>query len=227
MATYSSIPVWRIPWTEEPGGLQSMGSQRVRHSWATEQQQSSYIYSACHYLPWHISLCTYYLLPLSKYKCLMGSKLALLTAVSPVMKTNLALTRHSVNRCYMNKWMKEWMNEAVRYWTQNFLSPKPVSLTTNLNQLLMNESMNLKMTEGHFTQHTMLGLYWTDFGRQNNVPKHVHILITRTCECFFMSQKKVIVDVIKFRTEMWGGYPGLHSGPNPCTQVLKSRESLR
>ena len=31
MATHSSIPAWRIPWTEEPGGLQSMGSQRVRH----------------------------------------------------------------------------------------------------------------------------------------------------------------------------------------------------
>ena len=29
MATYSSILVWRIPWTEEPGRLQSMGSQRV------------------------------------------------------------------------------------------------------------------------------------------------------------------------------------------------------
>ena len=31
MATYSSIPAWRIPWTEEPGGPQSMGSQRVGH----------------------------------------------------------------------------------------------------------------------------------------------------------------------------------------------------
>ena len=31
MATCSSILAWRIPWTEEPGGLQSMGSQRVRH----------------------------------------------------------------------------------------------------------------------------------------------------------------------------------------------------
>ena len=29
VATHSSIPAWRIPWTEEPGGLQSMGSQRV------------------------------------------------------------------------------------------------------------------------------------------------------------------------------------------------------
>ena len=31
MVTHSSILVWRIPQTEEPGGLQSMGSQRVRH----------------------------------------------------------------------------------------------------------------------------------------------------------------------------------------------------
>ena len=31
IATHSSIPAWRIQWTEEPGGLQSMGSQRVGH----------------------------------------------------------------------------------------------------------------------------------------------------------------------------------------------------
>ena len=35
MATYSSLLAWRIPWTEEPGGLQSTGSQRVRHDWVT------------------------------------------------------------------------------------------------------------------------------------------------------------------------------------------------
>ena len=34
MATRSSIFVWRIPWTEEPGGLQSVGSQKVRHNWS-------------------------------------------------------------------------------------------------------------------------------------------------------------------------------------------------
>ena len=33
MATHSTILAWRFPWTEEPGGLQSMGSQRVRHYW--------------------------------------------------------------------------------------------------------------------------------------------------------------------------------------------------
>ena len=31
-ATHSSIPAWKIPWTEEPGRLQSMGSQRVGHN---------------------------------------------------------------------------------------------------------------------------------------------------------------------------------------------------
>ena len=31
MATHSSILAWEIPWTKKPGGLQSMGSQRVRH----------------------------------------------------------------------------------------------------------------------------------------------------------------------------------------------------
>ena len=36
MTTPSSIHAWKIPWTEEPGGLQSMRSQRVRHDWATE-----------------------------------------------------------------------------------------------------------------------------------------------------------------------------------------------
>ena len=35
MATHSNMLAWRIPWTEEPGKLQSIGSQRVRHDWAT------------------------------------------------------------------------------------------------------------------------------------------------------------------------------------------------
>ena len=36
MATHPSILAWRIPWTEEPGRLQSMGSQGVRHNLATD-----------------------------------------------------------------------------------------------------------------------------------------------------------------------------------------------
>ena len=41
MVTCSSILAWGIPWTKNPGGLQSMGSQRVGHDLATEQQQKT------------------------------------------------------------------------------------------------------------------------------------------------------------------------------------------
>ena len=42
MATHSSILAWRIPWTEQPGGLQSKGSQRVRPIEATEHANESW-----------------------------------------------------------------------------------------------------------------------------------------------------------------------------------------
>ena len=38
MATHSSILAWEIPWTEEPGGLQAMGLQRLGRDWVTEHQ---------------------------------------------------------------------------------------------------------------------------------------------------------------------------------------------
>ena len=44
MATHSSILAWKISWTEEPGGLQSMGSQRVRHDWVTNTLRILYVY---------------------------------------------------------------------------------------------------------------------------------------------------------------------------------------
>ena len=46
-ATHSSILAWRIPWIEEPGGLQSMGSQRVRHGWATNTLTFSLTHRKC------------------------------------------------------------------------------------------------------------------------------------------------------------------------------------
>ena len=42
MAAHSSILAWRIPWTEEPGGLQSMGSQRVGHKGATKHSTAHF-----------------------------------------------------------------------------------------------------------------------------------------------------------------------------------------
>ena len=43
MATHSSILAWRIPWIEEPGGLQSTGSQRVGHDWETSHTHICFI----------------------------------------------------------------------------------------------------------------------------------------------------------------------------------------
>ena len=42
MATHSNILAWKIPWTEELGGLQSMGPQRVRHDLVTKLSPSKY-----------------------------------------------------------------------------------------------------------------------------------------------------------------------------------------
>ena len=55
MATHSSIHDWEIPWTEEPGGLQSMGSQRVGHELATKTTSSSL------FLSWHLDEPTLYM----------------------------------------------------------------------------------------------------------------------------------------------------------------------
>ena len=44
MTTHSSILAWKTLWTEEPGGLQYLGSQRIGHDLATEQQQKRVIF---------------------------------------------------------------------------------------------------------------------------------------------------------------------------------------
>ena len=59
MATHCSILAWTIPWTEEPGGLQSMGSHRVRHALVTEYTCtiSLFVYKL---IPmWTIFVCVY------------------------------------------------------------------------------------------------------------------------------------------------------------------------
>ena len=62
VATHSSIFAWRIPWTEEPGRLQSRGSQRVTHDWATNTftyKDSHRVASSCLWISelWSANLC--------------------------------------------------------------------------------------------------------------------------------------------------------------------------
>ena len=44
MAIHSNVLVWEIPWTEEPGGLESVGSERVTHDLATEHAHAQDMY---------------------------------------------------------------------------------------------------------------------------------------------------------------------------------------
>ena len=57
-ATHSSTLAWRIPWTEEPGGLQSTGSQRVGHDWVTSLHSSFFFH--CIFVWSHVtSFCSF------------------------------------------------------------------------------------------------------------------------------------------------------------------------
>ena len=52
MATHYSILAWRIPWSEEPGGLQSMGWQRVGHNWVTNPSTALHIGNILSHILW-------------------------------------------------------------------------------------------------------------------------------------------------------------------------------
>ena len=60
MATQSSIRAWKVPQTEDPGGLQSMGLQRVRHNLVTEHA----------YINMYVCTCTYAYIHIHRYSIL-------------------------------------------------------------------------------------------------------------------------------------------------------------
>ena len=73
IATHSSILAWKIPWKEEPGRLQSVGSQRVRHNWVT------YLFMAAKVLRAHIYK--------SENRKRIGQQLSFITASSNIYHT--------------------------------------------------------------------------------------------------------------------------------------------
>ena len=77
-ATHPSILAWRIPWTEESGGLQSMGSQRVSHDWVTNIFTSSRIVSELVHLSLHCVKCWGYIEG--------GSRQRIITATRQIVK---------------------------------------------------------------------------------------------------------------------------------------------
>ena len=56
MATHSGTLAWKIPWMEEPGRLQSMGSLRVRHDWATSLSLFTFMHRRMKWQPTQVFL---------------------------------------------------------------------------------------------------------------------------------------------------------------------------
>ena len=88
MATHSSTLAWKIPWTEKPGRLQSMGSRRVGHNWAT----SLYLFNGirCHDLSfWMLSFKPTF--SLSSFTCIKRFFSSSLSAIRVVSSAYLRL----------------------------------------------------------------------------------------------------------------------------------------
>ena len=92
MATHSSIPAWRISWTKESGGLQPMGSQRVRHDWATNTLYEMTILSLS--INIHNSCFSSVLLAkISKTLCII---------IGPYLNPNILLSSLTLKEIYIN-----------------------------------------------------------------------------------------------------------------------------
>ena len=89
MEIHSSILAWRIPWTEEPGGLRSIESQRVRHDWSDFFSTHAFMHSyVCVFFPPHVMILTTGLL---YYKVLQYIKVFLYT--TKCMYTHLHMSK--------------------------------------------------------------------------------------------------------------------------------------
>ena len=105
MATHSSILAWRIPWTEEPGGLRFIGLQRIEHDWSDLAHVHTFYTLATLYIS-YIALFHKHLLNVCVPAKMMNSKLYLSRDV--LIINVLHSIRHKVGTCYI---LIEWMNE--------------------------------------------------------------------------------------------------------------------
>ena len=115
MATHFSILDWRIPWTKEPGGLQSMGLQTVIHDWATN------IYIFCHeqeknqdvFLSWFILKVDKSMIYLEE----LSPKTGMMTCI-----VNAVITHH----CYHILWYSmHFLRELISWTISKWLNSHP------------------------------------------------------------------------------------------------------
>ena len=112
MATHSSILAWKIPWTEEPGGLQSKGWQRVWHDWATKHVRTLTLWRAISFT-W--SLPTYMLISsknaLRERFVIIFDQISLHCAQPSWHKLTHILCVTIGTWYLLSEWQNEWMNE--------------------------------------------------------------------------------------------------------------------
>ena len=108
MAPHSSSLAWKIPWTEEPGSLQSMGSQRVGHDWATTFFLFFLSFNLTKWMGSH-----YKILVIPQSACLSPSAGPSVAGCPPV-----------ADRCctFRIKSMQNWKGALVSQWPQVFCS---------------------------------------------------------------------------------------------------------
>ena len=110
-ATHFSILAWRVPWTEEPGGLQSIGLQRVGHNWVTNAHSPTLMHypRIYHSLPGIILVVNTKLFSLSFSCCenigcmIIGTFSVLFITSSHSLIESLLILRDSGNICWVNK----------------------------------------------------------------------------------------------------------------------------
>ena len=119
MATHSSILAWRIPWTEEPGRLQSMGSQRVRHDWSDsahthtiwkEHIKSCSSDSVSRTLRWHLQI-------FNSWACLW-LLVQNIYCIQQVLRSGGFYTGTGRHTCTAKKWLPWWAN--LTHWRPAF-----------------------------------------------------------------------------------------------------------
>ena len=112
MANHSSILAWKIPWTEEPGGLQSTGLQRFGHHWATNTTQLQ------------LGL----LHPAEKPRVRLKSSVGC-TETDPPSQPWMAKAEERERQCSIKETTKEWKKVTIRVgWQQWQRDREPPSL---------------------------------------------------------------------------------------------------
>ena len=118
MAIHSSILAWRLPWTEEPGGLQFIGSQRVRYNWSNSEcsqlptnQQGTEVLSPTPQMNWILPMITERTLKLAHDEVTAALEDTLTAALDEILKQGTQLSPAQAPNP-----QKLWYNKCILFY---------------------------------------------------------------------------------------------------------------